>query len=68
MNTNWLLAAAVLATAIGAPVRTVAGDMEMAQPTASTGVRVPFLHGLPSGEIRGRSELASLERAVAWMN
>ena len=68
MNTNWPLASAVLATAIGAPVRAVAGDMEMVQPTASTGVRVPFLHGFPSGETRGRSALASLARADAWLN
>jgi thiol-disulfide isomerase/thioredoxin len=68
MNTNRLLAAAALAAAIGAPGAAVAGDVEMAQPTASTGVRVPFLHGSPSGEIGGRSELASLERADAWLN
>jgi thiol-disulfide isomerase/thioredoxin len=68
MNTRKLLAAAVLATAIGAPGAAVAGDMEMAQPMASTGVRVPFLHQFPSGEIAGRSELASLERANEWLN
>ena len=32
------------------------------------GVRVPFLHGLPNGQIGGQSELASLERADAWLN
>ena len=31
-------------------------------------VRVPFLHGLPSGQIGGQSELASLERANEWLN
>jgi hypothetical protein len=42
--------------------------MELAQTMASTGMRVPFLHGSPSGEIGGGSELASLERADAWLN
>ena len=68
MNTNKLLAAAALATAIGAPGATMEGGMELTQPMASTGMRVPFLHGSPSGEIGGRSELASLERADAWLN
>ncbi len=68
MNTNKLLAAAALATAIGAPGATMAGGMELAQTMASTGMRVPFLHGSPSGEIGGGSELASLERADAWLN
>ena len=40
----------------------------MAQPTTSTGVRAPFLHGLPTGQIAGQSELASLERADEWLN
>jgi thiol-disulfide isomerase/thioredoxin len=32
------------------------------------GLRVPFLHGLPNSEMGGQSELASLERADAWLN
>ena len=34
----------------------------------STGVRVPFLHGLPAGQIASQTELASLERANEWLN
>ncbi len=38
------------------------------QSTTSTGVRVPFLHGFPTGQIASQSELASLERANDWLN
>ena len=68
MNINKLLVAAVLVTAIGAPIAVVIGDMKVTQPMTSTGVRVPFLHGFPSGQIGGQSELASLERANEWLN
>ena len=51
MNTNKLLVAAVLAAAIGAPIAGFVGDMNVPQPMASTGVRVPFLHGFPIGQI-----------------
>ena len=68
MNTNKLLVATVLATSIGAPLAGFAGDTKVPQPIISTGVRVPFLHGLPSREIGGQSELASLERANEWLN
>ena len=68
MKTNKLLVAAVLAIAIGAPIAGFVGDMNVAQPMTSTGVRVPFLHGLPTGQIAGQSELASLERANEWLN
>jgi thiol-disulfide isomerase/thioredoxin len=67
MSTNKLLLAAVLATAIGTPLGLVAGDRK-ATPMTSTGVQVPFLHGLPSGENDGPSELASLEHANEWLN
>ena len=67
MKTNKLLVAAVLAIAIGAPIAGFVGDMNMPQPT-STGVRLPFLHGFPTGQIAGQSELASLERANEWLN
>jgi thiol-disulfide isomerase/thioredoxin len=67
MKTNKLLAAAVLATAIGAPIAGFAGEMN-GQPMTSTGVRVPFLHGFPTGQTAGQSELASLERANEWLN
>ena len=68
MKTNRLLIAAVLATAIGSPIAGFVGDMNVPQRSTSTGVRVPFLHGLPDGQIAGQSELASLERANEWLN
>src|SRR5262245_21998657 len=68
MKTSKLLVAAVLATAIGAPIAGFVGDMSVAQPTTSTRVRVPSLHGLPSGQVGSQSQLASLERANEWVN
>src|SRR5215207_1093433 len=68
MNTNQLLGAALLATSIGAPISGFAGDTKVPQPIISTGIRVPFLHGLVSGQIGGQTELASLERADDWLN
>ena len=68
MKTSKLLVAAVLAIAIGAPIAGFVGDMSVSQPTTSTGVRVPFLHGLPTDQITDQSELASLERANEWLN
>src|SRR6266571_6177024 len=67
MKTSKLLVAAVLATAIGAPIAGFVGEMK-GQPMTSTGVRVPFLHGLPTGQIASQAELASLERANEWLN
>jgi thiol-disulfide isomerase/thioredoxin len=67
MKTNKLLVAAVLATAIGASIAGFVGGMK-GQPMTSPGVRVPFLHGLPTGQIAGQTELASLERANEWLN
>jgi thiol-disulfide isomerase/thioredoxin len=58
--------AAVLAIAIAAPVAAFVGAMNMPQQTTST--ELPFLHGYPSGQIAGQSELASLERANEWLN
>jgi hypothetical protein len=67
MNTNKLLIAAVLAIAIGAPIAGFLGDMK-GQSMTSPGIRVPFLHGFPTGPIDGQTELASLERANEWLN
>jgi thiol-disulfide isomerase/thioredoxin len=67
MKTHKLLVAAVLATAIGAPMAGLVGDMH-GQPMTSTGVRVPFLHGFPTGQMASHTELASLERANGWLN
>jgi thiol-disulfide isomerase/thioredoxin len=68
MKTNKLLIVAVLAIAIGAPIAAFVQDMNAPQPTTPTGLRVPFLHGLPTGQIAGQSGLASLERANEWLN
>src|SRR5215468_2497336 len=68
MKTNKLLVAAVLAIAIGVPIAGFIKEVSVAQPTTSTGVRVPFLHGLPTGQITDQSELASIERADEWLN
>jgi thiol-disulfide isomerase/thioredoxin len=38
------------------------------QSMTSTGVRVPFLHGFPTGQSTGQTELAALERATEWLN
>jgi hypothetical protein len=68
VNTNKLFAAAVFATSIGAPIASFAEDTKVPQPITSPGVRVPFLHGLPSQQIGDQTELASLERADEWLN
>ena len=67
MKTNKLLVAAILAIAIGAPIAGFVWDMQ-GQPMTSSGVRVPFLHGLPTGPVTSQSELASLEHANEWIN
>ena len=66
MRINRLLVVAVLAIAIGVPVAGLLGDIKVSQSTASAGV--PFLHGFSAGQGADRSELASLERADAWIN
>jgi thiol-disulfide isomerase/thioredoxin len=68
MRTSKLLAAAVLAIAVGAPIAGLFGEAIMSQPTTSTGIRIPFLHGLPESQTNASAELASLERATEWLN
>jgi thiol-disulfide isomerase/thioredoxin len=68
MRMNKLLAAAVLAIAIGAPIAAFVEGTNVQQPSTSTGVRVPFLHGFFNARPAGPSELASLERANEWLN
>jgi thiol-disulfide isomerase/thioredoxin len=68
MKINKLLVVAILAIAIGAPIAGFVGDAKVPQSTTSTEVRVPFLHGFPTGQIGAQSELASLERANEWLN
>src|SRR5262245_19909126 len=67
MKTNKLLVAAIFAMAIAAPIAGLVVDLK-GQPTVPTTVRLPFLHGLPTSPLAGQSELASLERADAWLN
>lgn len=67
MKTKKLLLGVALALAIGAPVAGFVGSV-MSQPTASMGFLPSFLHGFPASQSTGRSELASLERADAWLN
>ena len=67
MKTSKLLAAAVLAAAVGAPIAGLIGDLK-GQPMTSNGLRTPFLHSLPIGPTAGQNELASLERANEWLN
>ena len=68
MKTNKLLIAAVLTIAIGVPIVSFVGDINMAQPTTPTDERTAFFHGLANGPIANQSGLASLERADAWLN
>jgi thiol-disulfide isomerase/thioredoxin len=68
MKTNRLFVIAVLAIAIAAPIAGLVGDTNLPRPTTSAGVRVPFLHGLPIGQVADPSALASLERANEWLN
>ena len=67
MKMNKLLVAAVLVTAIGAPIAGFVEEMK-GQSMTSTGVRVPFLHGFPTAQSASQSDLASLERANEWLN
>jgi Thioredoxin like C-terminal domain len=66
MKTGTLLTGAVLAIAIGAPIAGFLADMN-GQPMTSTGVPIPFLHGFPSAPA-AQAQLASFERATAWLN
>jgi thiol-disulfide isomerase/thioredoxin len=68
MKINKLLIAAVLAVAIGAPIAGFVQEARVPQPLTLTGLRVPFLHGSPDAPAASQSELASLERADAWLN
>ena len=67
MKINKLLVTAVLAFAIGAAIKGIVGDigMSQSQPTTSTGVKVPFLHGFSNSQSASQSESASIERANA---
>jgi thiol-disulfide isomerase/thioredoxin len=66
MKISKLIIGAVLAIAIGAPIASYVRDANMAQPL--TDEQLPFLHGMSAGQTSGRSGLASLDRADAWLN
>ena len=68
MKTNRLLAAAVIAAAIGTAIAGSAEDMNMSQPKTSTERQLAFLHGFSSVLGSSKSELASLQRANEWLN
>ena len=68
MKTSKLLIAAVLAVAIGAPIVSFVGDVNMAQPTTATDERAAFFHGPAARPAANQSGLASLERADEWLN
>jgi thiol-disulfide isomerase/thioredoxin len=68
MNANKLLAAAILALAIGAPVASFVEESKMPQPTPFAEIRAPFVHRIATRQIGGSSELASLEQADDWLN
>ena len=68
MDANKLVSVAALVIATGAPIAGFAEDMKVAQPILTTGLRLPFLHGLPFSPKDGQTELASLERADEWLN
>jgi thiol-disulfide isomerase/thioredoxin len=68
MKMSKLLVAAVLATAIGAPIAGFMLDKNMAQTEPAAELRVPFLHGFPTGEVSGQAGLASLQHANEWLN
>ena len=68
MQVSKLLAAAILATAIGAAGAGFAADPSVPQPVTTPKMKMSFLHGWPTGQSASQSELASLERANEWIN
>lgn len=68
MITHNLLMAAVVATVLGAGASPAAAQTGGAEPTASSTLRLPFLHGLFAGAADTRNELGSLAQADQWLN
>ena len=67
-NRRDILATSAAATAIGLlPDQLAAADDSAVRPF-STEARMPFLHGLSTGQSSAPAELASLERAIEWIN
>jgi thiol-disulfide isomerase/thioredoxin len=67
MKMSKVLVAAVLAVAVAVPILGFWGNINVAQPIASTEAPIPSLHGVAT-EFAGQSELASLDRADEWLN
>ena len=68
MKMNKLLVAMVFAFAIGVPTAGFVQEVKVPQPTTSTGLRLPFLHGSSRSQAADQIELASFERANEWLN
>src|ERR1700683_732047 len=68
MNMNRILVIVALALAIGGPIAVFFIQVKEPQPTISTEVPMPFLHGLSAGQSSTTAELASLEHATEWIN
>src|SRR5262249_11739115 len=68
MKISKLLVAAVLAAAVGIPLVSFLGGISVSQPTSSTEARTSMLHGLATVQAASQSELASIERAIEWLN
>ena len=68
MKTNELLISAVLVIGVGVPIAGFVGESAMSQPTTSTGIRAPFIHGFFNTQTARQTELASLERTDEWLN
>src|SRR5262249_23242845 len=68
MKTSKLLVIAVLAIALAAPIVLFLNNSSVSQRTMSTEPRMSFLHGLSTGQSSTPAELASLERAIEWIN
>ena len=67
-NRRDILATSAAATAIGLlPDQLAAADDSAVRPF-STEARMPFPHGLSTGQSSAPAELASLERAIEWIN
>lgn len=68
MKTIKLLTAKIIALAIGLPIASIAGNINMSQSAKPVVEPAAFFHGLASGLGSNQSELASLARANAWIN
>src|SRR5277367_1769752 len=68
LSTGTMGMAAVGAASLLPSRLAAAAEGDAIRPLRITGIRVPFLHGSPTDQIAGQSELKSLERADEWLN